>query len=246
MKKFFVLVFFIVFGFAITKSQINYSFRTINKENGLVDNYVEQGFEDSRGCMWFATHGGISRFDGHSFETFELPREKNADQPELAKNYINALNEDNNHTLWIGTLSGIFLYDLEKGNFTVFQNGFIDAKPLQHQYINEIKFDKTYNAWIATRYGLSFYNKKSNSCSNFFHNDKDSKSISDNYINTVCVDYKGDTWIGTREGGLNILANDKKSFIHYKDLDLGIKDLNIRSIFEDSKRNLWALSAQKG
>ena len=246
MKKVFVLIYFIVIGFTVAKSQTNYSFRTINKDNGLVDNYVEQVYEDSRGFMWFATHGGISRFDGHSFKTFDLPREKRSDQPELAKSFVNSLIEDNNHNLWIGTLSGIFLYDLEKGRFTVFQNEFNDVKVLQHKYINEIKFDKSYNAWIATRFGLTFYNKQSKKCTHFFHNDKDPKSISNDYINSICVDYKGDTWIATREGGLNKLADDKKSFIHYIELNVGLDDINIRSLFEDSHKNLWALSAQKG
>jgi len=230
----------------IAKSQTNYSFRTINKDNGLLDNFVEQVYEDSRGFMWFATHGGLSRYDGHSFETYQLPKNNDTNQLEIARNYINSVIEDNNKNLWIGTLAGVYIYNLQKCNYTVFENGFNNVALLQHRFINKIVFDKSYNAWIATRSGLTFFDKTKKSCTHFLPNNKDKSSILSLYVNDVCIDFKGDVWVGTREGGLEKLAADKKSFIHFKDLQKGIDDINIQSVFEDSKKNLWALSSQKG
>jgi len=246
MRKFLFLFCSLFVWASIVKSQTNFSFRTINKDNGLLDNFVEQVYEDSRGFMWFATHGGLSRYDGHSFKTYELPKDKNSDQLGIARNFINSVVEDNTHHLWIGTLSGIFIYDLQKCTYTIFENGFNNVPLLQHSFVNQIVFDKSYNAWIATRSGLTFYDKAKNICTHFLPQPKNNKSILNMYINSICVDYKGDVWFGTREGGLEKLATDKKSFIHYKYLSKGIDDINIQSIFEDSKKNLWALSSQRG
>lgn len=38
--------------------------------NGLAHNNVDAVFQDSRGYIWFATHEGVSRFDGYEFVTF--------------------------------------------------------------------------------------------------------------------------------------------------------------------------------
>jgi ligand-binding sensor domain-containing protein/signal transduction histidine kinase/DNA-binding response OmpR family regulator len=246
MRRFLILFCFLFVLNFITKSQTNYSFRTINKDNGLLDNFVEQVYEDSRGFMWFATHGGLARYDGHSFENYQLPKDKNSDQLGIARNFINSVIEDNNHHLWIGTLAGVYIYDLQKCSYQILEKGFNDVKLLQHRLINEIVFDKSFNAWIATRTGLTFFDKTKNICTHFLPNSKDKTCISSLYINAICVDYKGDVWFGTREGGLEKLAADKKTFIHYKDLSKGIDDINIQSVFEDSKKNLWALSSQKG
>ena len=44
---------------------VNHRFFSV--ENGLASRYVSDATMDSRGFMWFATYGGISRFDGNSF-----------------------------------------------------------------------------------------------------------------------------------------------------------------------------------
>ncbi len=44
---------------------VNHRFFSV--ENGLASHYVSDATMDSRGFMWFATFGGISRFDGNTF-----------------------------------------------------------------------------------------------------------------------------------------------------------------------------------
>jgi two-component sensor histidine kinase/sugar lactone lactonase YvrE len=44
---------------------VNHRFFSV--ENGLASRYVSDATMDSRGFMWFATYGGISRFDGKTF-----------------------------------------------------------------------------------------------------------------------------------------------------------------------------------
>ena len=44
---------------------VNHRFFSV--ENGLASRYVSDATMDSRGFMWFATFGGISRFDGNTF-----------------------------------------------------------------------------------------------------------------------------------------------------------------------------------
>ena len=246
MKNYILLVCLVCIGSFIAKGQSNISFRTINKDNGLVDNYVEQVFEDSRGFMWFATHEGLCRFDGYRFEYYDMPQIYNLNISIISRNYINSINEDDKHNLWIGTLAGVYIFNQEKCSFTFLSKLFTNKTMVEHNFVEQIVFDKAFNAWIGTRGGLTFYNQRSGRFEHFFH-DTRKGSISNNFIYAICVDSKGNTWIGTRDGGLDKVAKDRKTFIHYfNQLQTGIPDLHIRSIFEDSKRNLWVLTAQAG
>lgn len=241
MKRYCVILVF-CFCLQFTYSQTNYSFTTISKDNGLIDNYVEQVFEDSRGFMWFATHEGLCRYDGNSFVYHEMPEVKGFNKPTISRNFINSLIEDENHNLWIGTLSGVYILNQEKGSYSFLKKVFDEKMLLEHNFVEQIVFDKSDNAWIGTRGGLSVYNKKTGKSNYFIHDIKNKLSISNNYISAICVDYLNNVWVGTRDGGLEKLAKDCKTFIHCT----GINDLHIRSVFEDSQQNLWVLTAQSG
>jgi len=238
-----ILVFLLLYLLSFyCRCQTNYSFTTINKDNGLIDNYVEQVYEDSRGFMWFATHEGLCRYDGNSFVYHEMPELKGYYKPSISRNFINSLVEDVDHNLWIGTLSGVYILNQLKGTYSFLKKPFDGKMPLEHNFIEQIVFDKSNNAWIGTRGGLTFYNPRTQKSNYFIHKDNDKSSISNNFIYSICVDYNGEIWIGTRDGGLDKVAKDQKSFIHCN----SIPDLHIRSVFEDSKQNLWVLTAQSG
>ena len=44
----------------------------ISVEDGLVYREVSSIFQDSRGFMWFGTHGGLNRYDGYAMQTWTL------------------------------------------------------------------------------------------------------------------------------------------------------------------------------
>ena len=67
---------------------------------GLPQNYVKDIAEDDEGYIWFATQGGVGRFDGAEFETFTV-----ADG--LPMNDVSALDVDDSGRLWVGTDRGV-------------------------------------------------------------------------------------------------------------------------------------------
>ena len=48
----------------------SYQFRHYDTQQGLSHNSVLAIAQDSMGFMWFGTHDGLSRFDGHSFKVY--------------------------------------------------------------------------------------------------------------------------------------------------------------------------------
>ena len=66
-------------------------------EQGLPLNTVQTMYQTRAGYLWVGTAGGLARFDGIRFATFEL-----SPVPELASRPIFGFMEDAEGTLWIG------------------------------------------------------------------------------------------------------------------------------------------------
>jgi ligand-binding sensor domain-containing protein/serine phosphatase RsbU (regulator of sigma subunit) len=48
----------------------SYKFRTFNSEDGLTQSYIYSISQDTHGHLWIGTGGGLSRYNGNTFETF--------------------------------------------------------------------------------------------------------------------------------------------------------------------------------
>ncbi len=71
---------------------------------GLASNGVGAVYEDKAGVIWFATGGGVSRFDGKSFQNFTT-------NDGLPANDITTIMEDKTGKFWIGTRGYLSVYD---------------------------------------------------------------------------------------------------------------------------------------
>ncbi|HLP26515.1 MAG TPA: two-component regulator propeller domain-containing protein, partial [Acidobacteriota bacterium] len=78
-----------------------YAVRVWQTEDGLPQNLVTSAVQTRDGYLWLGTHGGLARFDGERFQTFN-----SVNTPELVDRRIVRLFEDDSNTLWIGHESG--------------------------------------------------------------------------------------------------------------------------------------------
>ena len=70
-------------------------------DQGLPQNTVFALVQTPDGYLWLATQGGVVRFDGVRFVTFDVRNE-----PEIKSDWIDALLADREGTLWIGSYGG--------------------------------------------------------------------------------------------------------------------------------------------
>ena len=61
-----------VFGQQLGNDDYILHHRFYSVEDGLASRFVNDATMDSRGFMWFATIGGLSRFDGKDFVSFRI------------------------------------------------------------------------------------------------------------------------------------------------------------------------------
>lgn len=81
MHRLFHLILLCLFGVVETHGEIQNYFFHYTTEDGLASNNVHDVVEDQHGFIWFATHYGISRFDGCSFRNYD-----EAHFPEMKRN----------------------------------------------------------------------------------------------------------------------------------------------------------------
>ena len=86
-------------------------------ELGLPNSQVNRIYQDRTDYIWICTEGGLVRFDGLRFETYQHDRESaNC----LSSSSVIDMLEDGRGTMWIGTAAGLDILDSEYSSFTHF------------------------------------------------------------------------------------------------------------------------------
>ncbi|WP_456405716.1 PAS domain S-box protein [Caldithrix abyssi] len=140
MKKIILLACLAFIGYlpAAQMDVINY-----NVQQGLVQSQVFDIVQDNDGFIWFATAGGISRFDGHDFISFTK-------RQGIADNFTTSALLDRDGFLWFGHQKG----KLSKINPKTFEIQTyqikIDNKPQNKLQIISLFEDVTGRLWILT------------------------------------------------------------------------------------------------
>lgn len=89
------------------------SFDYLTNDNGLPHNRIYDICQDDRGYMWFATDGGLVRYDGRQTVVYRHDRAATS----LCSNSVSRLLFTSDGRLYIGTADGISLYYPEMNTF---------------------------------------------------------------------------------------------------------------------------------
>ena len=99
--------------------------------------------QDRKGHLWFATEGGVSRYDGKTFTTL-------TSQDGLAKNDVRAIAQGQEGHLWFGTGGG----GASRYDGQVFQT--LDRRDgLPSNHIRSVVVDREGNVWFGTSGGAT-------------------------------------------------------------------------------------------
>ena len=113
---------------------------------GFLQTRIRAIQQTSDGYLWLATAGGLVRFDGVRFTTF------NVQTGSLRDNEVWTLKETRDGALWAGTISG---------GLTCYQNGvftsYTTADGLPDNAVRKIDEDAAGDLWIGTLRGLCRY-----------------------------------------------------------------------------------------
>ncbi len=180
---------------------------------------------DKFGFLWVGTAGaGLDRFDrsANRFEHFqylegEIPPEL------LPTNHILSFFEDEENTLWIGTLGGLAQFDQETETFNYFRHDPADSSSLAHDTIHTIHLDQEGRLWIGTDNGLDLFDEEAKEFVHFTEKD----GLPNNKILGILEDRAGNLWISTNRG-LSRFSPETSTFRNYDSHD-GLQSLEFNS-----------------
>jgi ligand-binding sensor domain-containing protein/signal transduction histidine kinase len=131
------------------RSLDHYGHQIWRTDSGLPQNTVHSILQTRDGYLWLGTDGGLVRFDGIDFLTFDAEN-----TPQLESDTVYDLREDASGTLWISTAAGLLSY--RNGAFAAYTM----AQGLPAATVWFSYQDRQHRIWAITPAGPAFLNGK--------------------------------------------------------------------------------------
>ncbi len=157
--------------------------------------------------------------------------------------------------LWVGTISGLFRFDLLGGAVRWYLHDPQDGSSLSQNFITDIAETSDHYLLVSTFKGINVYNALTD---NFERIDKDgcglgannhlSNRLNCDFINCMLIDDEM-VWVGTEVGGLNLISRRKlyvDNYLHSPSQPGSISHNPVNAIYEDSKGTLWVGTVEGG
>ncbi|HEU4790538.1 MAG TPA: two-component regulator propeller domain-containing protein [Flavobacterium sp.] len=132
----------------------------------------------------------------------------------LSNSSVNAIFQDSENLLWVGTWDGLSRYD--GNNFKIFRPELDNENSLSNQVILKIAEDDAGQIWILTIHGINRYNKKTDAFQRFYFSRENKPPLSESEFNMALDASKKvfcavkDWGIGYFDGTAFQLLNSKK------------------------------------
>jgi diguanylate cyclase (GGDEF)-like protein len=214
------------------KSVSQYKVDVWQTEQGLPQNTVQAMYQTRSGHLWVGTTGGLARFDGIRFTTFE-----SSAVPELISGPIFGFMEDKEGNLWIGHGRGAARY--RNGRFErAFENEVVQGKRVW-----AFAEARDGAVWAASESGLLRWEKSKNEDKGVIKVYKEADGLPTNRLRALDIDKDGTLWIGTTGGGLVSFAAEKFKVMNPAN---GFPHLEVRHVLADPAGGIWAATAGAG
>lgn len=240
MKRYLTLITFILLVVGLKSQDFSNNFRQISIDQGLPGQNVRRVFQDFNGIIWISVESvGLCRYDGHKFEVYN---HNTAIPNSLSSNYVNAILEDSDSNLWIGTDKGLNKFIRYTNSFkTYFADG--TRNGLKNDLIHTLFLDKSGILWIGTDEGLLYYDDSNDV---FIQIDlkTEEQKIS---VQNIFEHSNGLFYLCTNKGLFEYdpKSNNIRHWLHTNNEEDGLVHQNVRCVTADADGNLW-IGTQRG
>lgn len=191
--------------------------------------WIEKVYATKKGTLLIGTSNqGVKLFDLKN-QAYQDILTLNEDKTAIfARDFIEASEDE----YWIGTESGIFIYNSKTGEFKNLKKQYNDPYSLSDNAVYTFCKDQEGGIWTGTYFGgLNYYPRQYVTFEKFFPKTGEN-SISGNAVREIRPDPYGHLWIGTEDGGLNKLDLKTGTFTVYKPdgTAKGIANTNIHGL----------------
>jgi len=203
------------------KTLDQYNYDHWDSKVGLPDNAVIHLIQSHDEYIWFASYGGITRFNGVDFRTYSA-----FNTPEIVNNSFTYIFEDNEGVIWTAT-SGNGAVTVADGKIKIYS--IKDGLP--SNFVEEIVQDKSGRLWIATSDGLTY--KEGNK----FVNHDVPKLLTRLGLKSIDVDDDNTVWVGSTNEGVYQLKDGQ--ILNYYNESNGLISNNINYVKVERGNEVW-------
>ncbi|MCB0595957.1 MAG: response regulator [Lewinellaceae bacterium] len=230
----------------------NYRIEEFRLPGGQPGNNVTSIVQGPNGFLWFGSHKGLHRYDGHSFITYEEPEGDTLDNSyNLAFSYVENLYWDLFGKLWVCTYGGgLFCFDPQTEQFKRYQHDPEAPHSISQDRVMCAAEDAGGNLWFGTELkGVNRFDRKTERFERYLPDPANPGSLSHRTVKNIYLDRQGTLWVATGavpwgpyQGGLNRYDPGTDSFIRYT---FDYKDSTslwtnaVQGLLEDSRGNFW-------
>jgi ligand-binding sensor domain-containing protein/signal transduction histidine kinase/DNA-binding response OmpR family regulator len=161
----------------------------------------------------------------------------------LRNNKIFCIFQDSSGTVWVGTETGLYVFDSDGKNGRRYLNTpGSDGWIIPHPSVNYIYEDTSQRIWILTNGGVSLINRDTGDFYTISHQENNPFSLGSNAIRTMFEDKQGNLWLGTVEDGVNLMKTRSVRFDAITRTPGNPFSLNyphVLSVELDDNNNLW-------
>ena len=194
-----------------TRKFENYSL--FDHSEPAISQWTEKIYDTGKGYFLIGTSNqGVKVFDSKRL-TYKDILTRNADHTWIyARDFVDKGNDE----YWIGTESGLFIYNVKTGGSTNLRNQINDPYSLSDNSVYTLTRDKEGGIWAGTYFGgVNYYPKQLTTFTKFFPQGSNN-SLSGYAVREICADKNGNLWIGTEDGGLNMFNPQTGLFKNFK------------------------------
>ncbi len=175
------------------KQPDQYNYDQWTKDDGLTDNAIISLLQSQDGYIWFASYGGITRFNGIDFHTYS-----SYNTHEIINNSFTYIYEDSRGAIW-GASSGNGAVSIINGVV----KGYTTDDGLPSNFVESFVQDPSGKIWIATSAGLAYL------MGDEFINEGIPNSLKTMNILSIESDSNGHIWAATDIDGVYEFKEDK-------------------------------------
>ncbi|HET6962778.1 MAG TPA: two-component regulator propeller domain-containing protein, partial [Terriglobia bacterium] len=190
--------------------QARIRFQHLTSEDGLSQDSVFAILQDRKGFMWFATQGGLNRYDGAVITQYRHdPRNPNSP----SSDYITDLLEDEQGIIWFSA-SGLNKFDPKTTKFTRYRPANLPIAKYDPFFITKLYRDRRGFLWLATLGHILYRFDSANESFTEFDIGIDRADNPQNQASSIQEDTTGILWIGTARGLVRVDPDTGKVRFH--------------------------------
>lgn len=136
------------------------------------------------------------------------------DPASIASDTVFKVFNDSKRRLWVGTMSGLSLFDHAKNNFINYYPS--ENKSENNNSVFNILEDELGNFWCQTAKGILYFDTKTRKFTRITANAKETDGLLSNFGNhTFLLDKSGTLWFGVMDKGVQWINGQRSGFIQY-------------------------------